>query len=393
MIDYIHDEGVEISEATRLLLLHRNESKQQSADMMKLFDRLCTIAFTVLRQGLPFTVEEKEHYFSLFEECMIILEKEKKYISQQMYDDYSDILLNLNKIFSDNYILEKNISLLNLLKSCAYESIYIVIPEKANKIRYEKYFEEWCLENDKNLQIRVVYPSEYYSIWPSEYSLTVILGWYKRAIMRKIFYSYNTKAYTVLLYKYEEKWKKYAVNRWHNNLKNSQNELIVTKSFSHKEDISVKQFANVTPEYEVSEKDEYNELEAILRVNKYSQYVVTENKYTSNEVVEAIPVNFVGGYIAFYRPSHKVISASKIILENEDRTEDTFPKNLKMGDYVVVRERDKDLIKDMADLILYNSGMSDKRNLASKWKEVLKIEQLFYSNEEIYQKLQQLLTV
>ena len=64
MIDYIHDEGVEISEATRLLLLHRNESKQQSADMMKLFDRLCTIAFTVLRQGLPFTVEEKEHYFS-----------------------------------------------------------------------------------------------------------------------------------------------------------------------------------------------------------------------------------------------------------------------------------------------------------------------------------------
>ena len=59
-----------------------------------------------------------------------------------------------------------------------------------------------------------------------------------------------------------------------------------------------------------------------------------------------------------------------------------------MGDFIVVREVDRDLVKEMADIILERSGMSDKRSIAGKWREALEIETLFYSPEQIYERLQ-----
>ena len=65
-----------------------------------------------------------------------------------------------------------------------------------------------------------------------------------------------------------------------------------------------------------------------------------------------------------------------------------LPEQLKMGDFVVVRETAKDLIREMADVILARSGKAGLREMAGKWKEALEIETLFYSDDEIYQHLQ-----
>jgi hypothetical protein len=104
-------------------------------------------------------------------------------------------------------------------------------------------------------------------------------------------------------------------------------------------------------------------------------------------VVEAIPVNYVGGYLAFYRTGHKVISASNIILNDADKIDTVLPVQLKMGDFVVVREADR-LIKEMADIRLERSGQGNLRDMATKWKEALEIEALFNTDEEIYRRLQ-----
>ena len=59
-----------------------------------------------------------------------------------------------------------------------------------------------------------------------------------------------------------------------------------------------------------------------------------------------------------------------------------------MGDFVVVREVDRDLVKEMADIILERAGMTGKRELAHKWKEALEIETLFYTPDQIVERLQ-----
>lgn len=126
----------------------------------------------------------------------------------------------------------------------------------------------------------------------------------------------------------------------------------------------------------------------MLWENKYRQYVANGGQKAANETAEAIPVNYVGGYLAFYRTGHKVISATNIIMNDADKIDTVLPEQLKMGDFVVVRETAKDLIREMADVILARSGKVGLREMAGKWKEALKIETLFYSDDEIYQHLQ-----
>ena len=126
----------------------------------------------------------------------------------------------------------------------------------------------------------------------------------------------------------------------------------------------------------------------VLRENKYRQYVARGGQKAANETTEAIPVNYVGGYLAFYRTGHKVISATNIIMNDADKIDSVLPEQLKMGDFVVVRETSKDLIREMADVILNRSGKTEMREMAGKWKEALEIETLFYSDDKIYQHLQ-----
>ena len=60
---------------------------------------------------------------------------------------------------------------------------------------------------------------------------------------------------------------------------------------------------------------------------------------------------------------------------------------LSIGDFIVVREKDKDIIRDLADIVLKNSGKSNLREIAAKWREAVNIELLFYTIEDLYEKL------
>ena len=235
-----------------------------------------------------------------------------------------------------------------------------------------------------------MYPAEYYPALTTQFSATVVVGWLKRAIMRKILYGFNTQTYTILLYDYEKRWKNYDTQKWNSALDSLQNRKTIERSFAtDKLHVSTSRFVPPEPvPADTPKADEFAEIEVVLRENKYRQYVANGGQKAANETAEAIPVNYVGGYLAFYRTGHKVISATNIIMNDADKIDAVLPEQLKMGDFVVVRETAKDLIREMADVIWARSGKSGLREMAGKWKEALKIETLFYSDDEIYQHLQ-----
>lgn len=229
-----------------------------------------------------------------------------------------------------------------------------------------------------------------YPALTTQFSATVVVGWLKRAIMRKILYGFNTQTYTILLYDYEKRWKNYDTQKWNSALDSLQNRKTIERSFAtDKLHVSTSRFVPPEPvPADTPKADEFAEIEVVLRENKYRQYVANGGQKAANETAEAIPVNYVGGYLAFYRTGHKVISATNIIMNDADKIDAVLPEQLKMGDFVVVRETAKDLIREMADVILARSGKAGLREMAGKWKEALKIETLFYSDDEIYQHLQ-----
>lgn len=234
----------------------------------------------------------------------------------------------------------------------------------------------WCRRQRLITQVYVLYPAEYYPALTTQFSATVVVGWLKRAIMRKILYGFNTQTYTILLYDYEKRWKNYDTQKWNSALDSLQNRKTIERSFAtDKLHVSTSRFVPPEPvPADTPKADEFAEIEVVLRENKYRQYVANGGQKAANETAEAIPVNYVGGYLAFYRTGHKVISATNIIMNDADKIDAVLPEQLKMGDFVVVRETAKDLIREMADVILARSGKAGLREMAGKWKEALKIE-------------------
>jgi len=389
-VDYLVTDGNEISTAIRLLYSHRKESQTASAQMLKLFEKLFSLAYTALHETVPFGESECLQTSKSLDEYENLLETEKPYLPPTTYDDYRNIIGCLKKVFSHGFVLPKHDALAEKLFSMGTKRVALVVPERSDKAKIGQYWQAWCKDLNLPAEIEVLYPSEYYNSPCDRYDDTIVVGWLKRAIMRKTLYSFNTQSYTVLLYDYEKRWKNYDSNRWNTALNSEENRKTIEKSFnSERIKVSTSRFEPAAQEKaDIPETDEQEEIETVLRENKFRQYVATGGKKTENETVEAIPVNYVGGYLAFYRTSHRIISASNIIENDADKIETKLPNELRMGDFVVVREVDRDLVKEMAEVILERSGLADKRELAGKWKDALEIETLFYTPEQIYERLQ-----
>ncbi len=384
-VNYLVTNGNEISIAIRLLYSHRRESQTASAQMLKLFSRLFSLAFTALHETVPFEENECIQVKNTIEECTVLLEREKPFLPVATYDDYVLIMDCIRKVFSYGYNLPKHAALAERLLNSVHRRVVLVVPEKSDKNRISQYWQDWCKGKRLTIEIEVLYPAEYYLSPCDKYSATIVVGWLKRAIMRKTLFSFNTSTYTVLLYDYEKRWKNYDSAKWNAALDSTENRKTIEKSFStNKLKVSTRRFVPSIPEPdEIPIVDEFSEIETVLRENKYRQYVAGGGRKTVNETVEAIPVNYVGGYLAFYRTGHKLVSASNIIEHDADKIEMKYPSELRMGDFVVVRAVDRDLVKEMADLILEQSGKKEMREVSKKWKEALEIETLFYSIEQI----------
>lgn len=391
-IEYLLSNGNEISTAIRKLSFTKRETQDFSTQMLKMVDRLYALAFTALREIVPPDNMQLMQYCHILDECDTILKSEKNYILEKIYDEYCIILACLRAVFTKGYVLPKHDSLAEKLRYENYRSVGIIVPERTDKKRIQMYWQMWCRRKMLRTQIYVLSPEEYYSVKCTQFSATIVVGWFRRAIMRKILYSFNTQSYTVLLYDCEKGWKNFTTAKWDSILDSSQNRQVIEKSFANDTThISTTRFkTRVSTLEDIPKTDEYEEIELILRENKNKQYIIKGSQEAVKEPVEAIPVNFVGGYLAFYQTGHRILSATNIIVNDADRIKEEdkkLPANLNLGDFVVVRETGRDIIKELADIILENSGKTDCRKLASGWKDALVIEKIFFSNDQIYANL------
>lgn len=391
-VQYIHINGLASSEAMKALAARREDSQTQSAQIMKMYEELYSLAFLALRETTPFTPGDLARADQTLSAAAATIEKEKTYISEEMYNNYRFIIQTLRTVFTDRYIPVKQKALADCLRKLKgpLASVCLIVPEQFEKTHVKQYWEKWCAEAGRTISITVLSPGEYYPLSNAAFSSVIVVGWLKRAIMRKILFSFNSDSYCVLLYDYEKRWKNYDVRKWQRDLNKAGNQEIVRKSFSSdKLDISVTRFSEEAEavEPEAVAADELNEIEHVLRENKFKQYVARGGARPAQDTVEAIPVNYVGGFIAFYKTGHKIICATKIITEDADKVKMLYPSELSIGDFVVVRESDRDLIREMADNLLQKDGKLHLREMAGKWREALEIEKLFSTSEDIRQRL------
>ncbi len=385
-IEYVTVDGQEISDSLRLLYSRREEVSDQSARMISAFDRLFSIAFTALRTVHPHTPSSLARMHQVLSDCEFDLQQEQRFISDEAYNDHSEVIRGLKKTICSGYALPKHDALAEHLLSHHYRNICIIVPDRTDKAACQAYWIGFCSREHLQTDVTVMYPSEYYALSRFAFNATVIVGWLNNSIMRKVLYSFNTETYVVLLYDYEKRWQKAHVAAWNRVLSNENNRTIIRKYLAKPTvDISTARFSDSAAPTPSSAADELGEVERILRENKYRQYVARGGQRAA-DTIEAVPVNFVGGYLSFYRLPHRIVTATDIIVNDDDKIVTTLPIELKNGDFVIVRESGRDLIKEIADRILASCGKAGLRDTAMKWKEALTLETVFSTELQIIQK-------
>lgn len=388
-VQYVAVNGKEISEAAKLLAKHRREPQEQSALIMKLYEKLSNISFNILRETVPVNDFECNLMLKDLNDCRNILDMEKTYLSEETYEDYNQVIQNYIKIYSYGYVLVKNKALCDVFYGNRNKKITIVIPEKTDKKRVESFWKSWIQRHMLHIELSIYFPTEYYGSICNHSDLTIVVGWLRRAIMRKIIFSYNTKSYVVLLYDCEKQWKDCVLRKWSRSLADSNNKDIIRNSLNSEQvEISTSRYeAGTKVDIEgINEEDELEEINLVLRENKYKQFISGDSR-KNGQVVEAIPINYVGGFLAFYQIGHELVSATQIIMDKADKIEIISPESLSVGDFIVVRESGRDIVKDMADVLLKNENKENLRELASKWREVIAIELLFTTENVFFQKM------
>ena len=129
---------------------------------------------------------------------------------------------------------------------------------------------------------------------------------------------------------------------------------------------------------------EPDDIEYILRESKYKNYV---SKLPAETYVEARPVSFAGGDMSFFKKGHNLLVVTKIIQQTGKEWEKKTVEDIHTGDFLVIRDSSKDIVRDIADLILKNSGKGHLRDRASKWKDPLKLEECISGINLLQEKL------
>ena len=377
-----------ISQALQLLYLHKMEVEDQGTDIIATYNKLFSLLFVALRTAIPFEREETLRTQNILEECKNTLDVEKHFMNPDLHRDLSTVVDDFSVVFTSTFKNPKVCKITEILESRKYSSICIVIADKLDKAKCEQYWRNYTVRRHIPTVVKVLYPQEYASSDTVRYGATVIVGWLNSKNMRNVIYSYGTLDYIVLTYPCEDKWRKAHTRVWTKALSNNQNHKLVKNSFSKNTKSGISEERFTVSETKITEEifDELSDIENLMQLNTYRQYGV--NSDNPKQLVDAYPVNFVGGYLAFYKTGHKIVTVTDIITAGKENVITKTPDELSVGDFVVVRESQRDIIKEIADKILENSGLREARKIALRWKEALSVETMFSTTDEIYQSLQ-----
>lgn len=384
VIEYNIIKCTEICDSLKLLYKYREDL--QSPAIINIYEILFEYTIIALRS---ITDQNSELIYSVrndLEKCFHLLSSEKNYISNELYESLQLIIANLLKIYSSGFTFPKISMLANKISTGHYKRISIIISEKEDKNNVYIFWKNRLKAYGIIIDINIFYPNEFVSLETLESDISILTGWFSRNIMQRILFSYNSDKYLVLLYEYENIWKNAHTRIWKNAFDKKGIKYIIEKligkemHFIATTDYNVIEPVVTQQDYHV---DELEEIDLILREHKYSKYI--SNKET--DTTEAMLVNFGGGYFTFFTPTHKLIAVTDIIVNGAKRIVLKTASELSVGDFIVIRETQKDLIREIADIILANSGKSKCRQIAFKWIEALRIEERFCEFDNIYDRI------
>jgi hypothetical protein len=371
-------EGQNISMIIKAMINIRSTIVNSNQNIIDLYWQLYEIAILILRNIIVFSTA----YRDIISTKLGIIKNE---FLKYKYSITSEIIISIEKIISvlhellkETYLFEKTKKTKELIHLSSTSNIVIIIPENDDKNIYNSYWNLFKIESGVKKNIDIMYPQEY-----SEYSHNIkaeviVCGWFGKNKMRNIIFSNNASSVYILLYDIEEKWKKNHFAEWEKTIKNESRRNF-DKLFTSIELISNENIYNNAIEI----NDDIDNIEISIRENRFKKYSVN----TGNMTAETIPISFVSGYFSFYKKSSNILTVTDIINNISDSSKQKNTTEIQVGDFIVIRETERSLIRELADAILVKEGKIEYREMSGRWKNKLNEKRNICSIKELHEKI------
>lgn len=201
----------------------------------------------------------------------------------------------------------------------------------------------------------------------------IICGWLNHSRTYPLLHSHIAPKIILLLYPFEAKWFKKAQRKWQ-----KQNTYTIrARDFSSilKFPENKLKFVDFFPEMPdpLPEKENFDiiDFELKIKLYRYASYAATGG--SGDEIVKAKTVVFTENRFAFITETHHLLVVTDLIRGKV--SSGSIPRRdiggLHVGDYVLFRESDRDIIREMADKSLAEKNLAHLREIASLWKVAL----------------------
>jgi hypothetical protein len=342
---------------TRAFELIQRTRKLINSNTMEDFDILEKLTFFIIQLSRVLRVPDEtwvETYKTELEKVDQELKNQKMWFSEEAFENISEII-KLLKDLDPNKFLKRGhkIKVLEeLIDGSQFEDGIAIVVRRQDEVELCRQYWSVFLSERKITNVSFYTVSELLDEENLNYppSKIIVSGWLGKEQMSKIIHSCFAPEVVVLLYPYEENWFNNAIRIW---LKKFQFNQIVQNS--------------VDGEMELKDPQE---IEFSLKQISYQKY----RSHSHAENIKAKMVSFTNGGFAFFSESNRILVVTDL-LEEESRLLEIPRKKvnqLKKLDYVLFRESDSDIIREMADNILRNAGLLYKRDIASSWQKSLR---------------------
>ncbi len=265
--------------------------------------------------------------------------------------------------------------LYGIIRDTEESELLNIVVSRVEEVEYaSSYWKSQFPDKDlKNIQFRTM--SDLFNLDGSSVPTRVIIcGWLNNENMYSLLHSYITPKYTLLAYPFEKQWFDSASRSWvrRNNFN------IRAKDFSEIFGLSEKDLKFI--EYQVIEptepakKDELDILDFEMKNKSYRYHVYTSLTGDKDETCKAKLVVFNQNMFAFITESHRLPVVTDVVKGgvSEGEIPHRYVRELRVGDYILFQESNRNILREIADKGLAKDGKPDLRTTAGLWREALR---------------------
>lgn len=291
------------------------------------------------------------------------------YLGQQTEDLFNKILEMFEAVITESMPV-KFVGLLNFIDSIAASEKHITIVVPDNYAFIDQTLKTVCKLNGL-CAVNIKRITDFYAMQNKVFARTdyLVVTWFDKDeyIKLKQTYCYNNLVF--ILYDYENRWRDGLITKIDECIPHEKIKSAALKFQFSESDIADKPFDKI----EFSDKSEYDDISDYTLSSKIIRSTLgnrSSNTYIDDSI-ECIPVLLSEDKIGYFYPTHDLIDVTLLTSEHLDRPVKKDAINLKKGDRILVRSSGKDIIKERADLLMYQAGEISLRETSELWTEIL----------------------